>query len=71
MFQVLEDTANSPTKFPHIHGGETGIRTITVDMCRKQAPGMFPLYIIVTATPLDPWAMRPIDVLPSHDPLYI
>ena len=40
MFRILGDVARSPIRFPHIHGGEQGIRTVTVDMCRKQAPGI-------------------------------
>jgi hypothetical protein len=39
IFQVLGDVARHPVKFPHIHGGEEGIRVATVDMCKKQAPG--------------------------------
>ncbi|BCR91848.1 uncharacterized protein ACHE_70691S, partial [Aspergillus chevalieri] len=27
-----------PVRFPHIHGGDHGIRAITVDMCLKWAP---------------------------------
>jgi hypothetical protein len=40
LFQILEDVGRSPIRFPHIHGGEKGIRTITVDMCKKQGPGI-------------------------------
>jgi hypothetical protein len=40
IFQILEDVSRSPVQFPHIHGGEQGIRTVTVDMCKKQGPGM-------------------------------
>lgn len=40
IFQVLCDVARHPIKFPHINGGEEGIRVATIDMCRKQAPGM-------------------------------
>ena len=40
IFSILEDVARFPIRFPHIHGGEQGPRTITVDMCKKQAPGM-------------------------------
>jgi len=39
MFPILEDVARSPIRFPHIHGGEQGLRTVTIDMCKKQAPG--------------------------------
>ncbi len=44
IFQILEDVARSPVQFPHIHGGEEGIRTVTVDMCKKQGPGMISTY---------------------------
>ncbi len=40
IFLVLEDVARSPIRFPHIHGGEQGLRTVTIDMCNKQAGGM-------------------------------
>ena len=39
LFQILGDVGRSPIKFPYIHGGEEGILTVTVDMCKKQAPG--------------------------------
>jgi hypothetical protein len=39
IFKVLGEVGRCPVRFPHIHGGEQGIRTITVDMCKKQAPG--------------------------------
>lgn len=45
IFQILGDVARSPIRFPYIHGGEEGIRTVTVDMCKKQAPGR---YIVVS-----------------------
>ena len=38
---MLGDVSNEPVRFPHIHGGDHGIRTITVDMCGKQAHGMY------------------------------
>ncbi len=44
IFQILGDVARSPVRFPHIHGGEQGIRTITIDMCKKQAPGRLRIY---------------------------
>jgi hypothetical protein len=44
MFQILEDVSRSPIRFPHIHGGEQGIRTVTVDMCKKQGPGIETTY---------------------------
>ena len=39
VFQVLGDTARKPVQFAHIHG--TGLRTITVNMCKKQAGGLY------------------------------
>ncbi len=44
IFQILGDVARSPVRFPHIHGGEQGIRTITIDMCKKQALGRLRIY---------------------------
>ena len=38
MFKVLEDTARETISFAHIWP-EQGLRTISVDMCQKQAPG--------------------------------
>lgn len=40
LFQVIHNVSRRPVRFPHIHGGDHGIRAITVDMCLKQAPGM-------------------------------
>ena len=39
VFKVLGDTARSSIQFAHIHG--TGLRTATVDMCKKQAGGEY------------------------------
>ena len=39
VFKVLGDAARSSIQFAHIHG--TGLRTATVDMCKKQAGGMY------------------------------
>lgn len=44
IFQILEDVGRCPVRFPHIHEGEEGIRTITLDMCMKQAPGTISMY---------------------------
>ncbi|KAB8228235.1 uncharacterized protein BDW43DRAFT_304052 [Aspergillus alliaceus] len=42
IFKILGDVARSPVHFAHISPGEENeIRTITVDMCRKQAGGRF------------------------------
>lgn len=41
MFLMLGNVAREPVTFQHIHGTENGIRAITVDMCKKQAPGKF------------------------------
>jgi hypothetical protein len=37
---MLSKIGRQHVQFPHIHGGETGIRIITADMCMKQAPGL-------------------------------
>ena len=37
IFQTLQDVARQPIHFAHIH--QEGLRTVTVDMCKKQAPG--------------------------------
>ncbi len=39
IFPILEDVARSSIRFPYIHGGEQGLRTVTIDMCKKQASG--------------------------------
>ena len=38
MFEVLQNVARRPIHFAHITGIE-GLRTVTLDMCKKQAPG--------------------------------
>ena len=45
VFKVLGDTARSSIQFAHIHG--TGLRTATVDMCKKQAGGEYMLCICI------------------------
>ena len=40
LFRVLGDVARSPVQFAHIHHGN-GLRTISCDMCKKQAGGTF------------------------------
>ena len=47
MFTVLQDVSRRPIYFSHIHGGEQGIRTVTVDMCNKQGPGEYILGIYI------------------------
>jgi hypothetical protein len=49
LFHMLGEVASSPVRFPHIQRGGNEIYTITLDMCKKQAPGMF-----------IPWHMRGI-----------
>jgi hypothetical protein len=44
LFQMLGNTARSPIRFHHIHGGNESIHTITVDMCQKQAPGKLKIF---------------------------
>lgn len=41
MFQVLENVGGQVIHFAHMldPSKDTGIHTITVDMCKKQAPG--------------------------------
>jgi hypothetical protein len=39
IFRVLGEVARCPVQFPYIHRTQQGIRTVTVDMCKKQAPG--------------------------------
>lgn len=39
LFATLSEVAHEDVLFTHIHGGETGIRAVTIDMCQKQAPG--------------------------------
>jgi hypothetical protein len=41
IFKMLGDVASSPIRWPHIQGGENEILTITIDMCKKQAPGKY------------------------------
>ena len=43
VFQVLGNTARTPIKFAHIYG--TGLCTVTVNMCKKQAGGRYTLCI--------------------------
>jgi hypothetical protein len=45
VFSILENVARSPIRFPHIHGGEQGLRIVTIDMCNKQAPGMLSICV--------------------------
>lgn len=40
LFAELGKAARQEVSFAHIHPAGCGIRTITVDMCMKQAPGM-------------------------------
>jgi hypothetical protein len=40
IFRVLSTVAGEDVQFWHMNEKEQGIRTITVDMCRKQGPGM-------------------------------
>lgn len=39
LFATLSEVARQDILFTHIHGGEAGIRVVTIDMCKKQAPG--------------------------------
>lgn len=39
IFRVLSSVAGQDVQFWHMNEKEQGIRTITVDMCRKQGPG--------------------------------
>jgi hypothetical protein len=42
LFKMLGDTARHEVQWAYLYGlskDMTGIRTVTVDMCRKQAPG--------------------------------
>lgn len=38
---MLENVSNKSVQFSHIHDDDHGIHTITVDMCGKQAHGMY------------------------------
>jgi hypothetical protein len=49
LFKVLGDVARSPIQFAHIHHGE-GLRSIGVDMCKKQAGGKFIFSICLVGT---------------------
>jgi len=43
IFQILGDVGRKPIRWAYQQGGgdhSDGIRTVTVDMCKKQAPGM-------------------------------
>ena len=40
LFTVLEQVSRQNIKFPYIHHTQRGIRTISLDMCKKQAGGM-------------------------------
>jgi hypothetical protein len=44
IFKVLETTSQTVIKFPYIYNVDRGIRTIGLDMCKKQAGGMY-IYI--------------------------
>lgn len=46
LFRVLGEVARKPVSFAHIH--TFGIRSISVDMCSKQAGGMLSLYSAYT-----------------------
>ncbi|PGG94966.1 hypothetical protein AJ80_10071, partial [Polytolypa hystricis UAMH7299] len=39
LFKHLGNAAQQPVQFGHIHGGDSCIHAVTVDMCMKQAPG--------------------------------
>lgn len=43
-FAAIADVTRQPIRFAYLHHGQ-GIRTITVDMCNKQAAGMHPVNI--------------------------
>ena len=46
-FKILGDVARQPVKWAYMYGSDDSvgrIRTVTVDMCRKQAPGMSVLF---------------------------
>ena len=45
IFKVMSQVARQPIRFPHIHSGNDGWRIITVDMCKKQAPGKHSFFI--------------------------
>ncbi|KAN0068226.1 hypothetical protein V8E54_013796, partial [Elaphomyces granulatus] len=38
IFEVLGNVSRRPIKFVHIGNGDEGIRVVTMDMCKKQAP---------------------------------
>jgi hypothetical protein len=50
IFQTLAEVSRQPVKFWHIHQAENSIRTIGLDMCKKQARGKHILCICETYT---------------------
>jgi hypothetical protein len=62
LFQVLSDASRKQVKFAHIHGD--GICTITVDMCKTQAPGNNDtclLYVLHMLTSFRIWRVPTLD----------
>ena len=45
VFKVLGNAAQLSIQFIHIHG--TGLRTVTVNICKKQAGGKYIIYICI------------------------
>jgi hypothetical protein len=45
IFTTLAEAARTIIHFPYIHGTELGLRTIGLDMCKKQAGGKYMLCI--------------------------
>ena len=47
LFSTLADAGRFIIHFPYIHQTSTGLRTIGLDMCKKQAGGKYSLYICI------------------------
>jgi hypothetical protein len=46
IFEVLDNAAGTRIRFAYLDQTEQGIRTIGLDMCRKQAPGIYSAYAL-------------------------
>ena len=45
VFRVLGEVSREPVRWAYLDSTSTGIRTVGVDMCKKQAPGIEPAFV--------------------------
>ena len=63
MFQVLSTVAGQEVQWWHMNEKGLGIRTVTVDMCRKQGPGRSTVAFLNTyASHMNPYTLLMLSI---------